>query len=189
MRRREFVRLASAAALTRSLHSIAAPPKPAGGSEFQLSREDDALLDEIERRGCLFFADQASAKTGQVLDRAKWVGSTGAMDGRRMSSTAATGFGLTALCIAHRRGYLPRQRVEDQVRRTLKFHADSLPHEHGFFWHFNDVETGAAWHGSEVSSIDTSLLLCGVLFARAYFNTDREIGRLATEIYNRVDWP
>lgn len=182
MRRREFVRLISAAAVAPPLHSFAAPA-------FRLTREDERLLDEIQRRGCLYFAEQAGPTTGQVLDRAKWVGSTGALDQRRMASIAATGFGLTALCIAHRRGYQPGDRVIEQVRRTLRFHAESLPHEHGFFSHFNDVETGAAWHGSEISSIDTALLLCGVLFARAYFHSDPEIVRLATGIYNRVDWP
>lgn len=182
MWRRDFVRMLSAAAMAPSLHGSAAP-------RFQLTRADEQLLDEIQRRGCLFFAEQASPTTGQVLDRAKWVGSTGALDPRRMASIAATGFGLTGLCIAHRRGYRQREQVVEQVRRTLRFHAEKLPHEHGFFSHFNDVETGAAWHGSEISSIDTALLLCGVLFARAYFHSEAEIVRLATAIYNRVEWP
>jgi hypothetical protein len=182
MLRREFVRLISGAAVASPLHSFAAPA-------FRLTREDERLLDEIQRRGCLYFMEQAGPTTGQVLDRAKWVGGTGALDPRRMASIAATGFGLTALCIADRRGYQPRPVIVEQVRRTLRFHAEKLPHEHGFFTHFNDVETGAAWHGSEISSIDTALLLCGVLFARAYFHAEPEIVRLATAIYNRVDWP
>ena len=182
MLRRQFVRMISAASVMPLLHGLAAP-------RFRLTHADETLLDEIERRGCLYFAEQAGPTTGQVLDRAKWVGSTGALDSRRMSSIAATGFGLTALCIAHRRGYQAAEGVVEQVRRTLRFHAESLPHKHGFFSHFNDVETGVAWHGSEISSIDTALLLCGVLFARAYFQDDAEIMRLATTIYNRVDWP
>ena len=186
MLRREFVRLISAAAVAPRIQAFAAPSRPAA---FRLTRADERLLDEIQRRGCLFFAEQAGPTTGQVQDRAKWVNSTGALDSRRMTSIAATGFGLTALCIAHRRGYQPRPRIVDQVRRTLRFHAESLPHEHGFFSHFNDIETGKAWHGSEISSIDTALLLCGVLFARAYFHSDPEIVRFATAIYNRVDWP
>jgi hypothetical protein len=190
MERRKFVRLLSAAALTRSLTAFPAPPRASHTApRFRLTRADDLLLDEIERRGCLFFAEQASPNTGQVLDRAKWVGSNGALDPRRMASTAATGFGLSALCIAHHRGYQPRARVVEQVRRTLRFHAEVLPHDHGFFSHFNDVETGAAWRHSEISSIDTALFLCGVLTARAYFHADREIVRLATELYNRVEWP
>src|SRR5438445_3420289 len=137
MLRREFVRLISAAAVAPGIQAFAAPSRPAA---FRLTRADERLLDEIQRRGCLFFAEQAGPTTGQVQDRAKWVNSTGALDARRMTSIAATGFGLTALCIAHHRGYQPRPRIVDQVRRTLQFHAESLPHEHGFFSHFNDIE-------------------------------------------------
>jgi hypothetical protein len=40
----------------------------------------------------------------------------------------------------------------------------------------------------EISSIDTALLLGGVLTARQYFRGDREIERLATKIYERIDF-
>jgi hypothetical protein len=59
---------------------------------------------------------------------------------------------------------------------------------HGFFYHFTDIETGERYRGSELSSIDTSLLLCGVLTARAHFD-DLRIQSLAQQIYERVDWP
>jgi hypothetical protein len=59
---------------------------------------------------------------------------------------------------------------------------------HGFFYHFIDTDTGARWEKVELSSIDSSLLFCGVLSARQHFD-DPEIKRLATEIYERVDWP
>ena len=71
----------------------------------------------------------------------------------------------------------------------MRFHLHHLPHEHGFLYHFNDVETGAALPGSEVSPIDTALFLCGALTARAHFHADREIVDLATRLYERVDWP
>jgi hypothetical protein len=106
-----------------------------------------------------------------------------------MASIAATGFGLTALCIADKRSYQPRPQIIEQVRRTLRYHADTLPHVHGFFYHFNDVDTGARIAKNEISSIDTALLLCGILTARAHFSHDAEIQHLATAIYERVDWP
>jgi hypothetical protein len=112
----------------------------------------------------------------------------GALDPRRMSSIAATGFGLTALCIADSRNYLPRAQIVERVRATLDFHLNRLPEVHGFFYHFNDIETGARIGACELSSIDTSLLLCGVLTARAYFH-DTQIQSLAQQIYERVDWP
>jgi hypothetical protein len=64
-----------------------------------------------------------------------------------------------------------------------------MPHEHGFFYHFVDPESGARWtQRIEVSNIDTALLLCGVIFARQYYN-DPQITALANTIYQRMDWP
>ena len=181
MDRRAVLRLVAAGALGGAWPELA----PARGP----GRADEVFLDDMQRRGCLFFAEQASARTGQVQDRARWVNSDGALDPRRMASIAATGFGLSCLCVADERGYQPRQQIIEQVRRTLRFHCDVLPNDHGFFCHFNDIETGAPWGNSEISSIDTSLLLCGVLTARAHFRADEEIVRLATTMYERVDWP
>ena len=152
------------------------------------SGEDEAFLDDLERQGCLFFWEQASAKTGQILDRARNDLSKGARDPRRMASIASTGFGLTALCIADHRGYLPHAQIVERVRTTLDWHLNHLPQVHGFFYHFTDVETGKRFSGSELSSIDTSLLLCGILTARGYFE-DAQIKQLAAQIYERVDWP
>ncbi len=153
----------------------------------KLSGEEAAFLDDLERRGCLFFMEQGSEKTGQVLDRAR-NDLAEARDPRKVSSIAATGFGLTALCIADQRGYLPRQQITERVLTTLDWHLNQLPEVHGFFYHFNHVETGERIWKCELSSIDTSLLLCGVLTARAYFS-DARIQSLARQIYERVDWP
>ena len=184
MDRRELLKSLVAAALVSTRHGLAFAK-----SATHLTHADETLLDDIKRRGCLYFAEQASPNTGQVLDRATWLNSTGALDPRRMASIAATGFGLSALCIAHQRKYQSRSKIIEQVRRTLRFHANTLPHEHGFFSHFTDIETGQQWRNTEFSSIDTALLVCGVLTARAYFHHDAEIVHLATTIYERIDWP
>jgi len=183
MLRREFLKLAAAAAVLPNLEQPANP---------SLTKEDEAFLDDLERRGCLFFMEQAGPTTGQVLDRAEarvTNPSNGKLDSRRMASIAATGFGLAALCIADKRGYQPHTHIVDQVRRTLRFHAEKLANVHGFFYHFNDIESGERFRDTEVSSIDTSILLCGILTARAHFHDDTEIQEFATTIYNRVDWP
>jgi len=184
MNRRKLLQLLGASSLAAAGSGFFAA-SPA----YALSPSDESLLDDVERRACLFFAEQASPHTGQVLDRARWDNSTGALDARRMASIAATGFGLTALCIADKRNYQPTAQILEQVRRTLHFHCDTLPNTHGFFAHFSDLETGKPWGNTEISSIDTSLLLCGILTARAHFHDDTEIVKLATTIYERVDWP
>jgi hypothetical protein len=153
------------------------PPPPAPLS-------DDAFLDQVQRALFLYFWEQASATTGQVKDRALAAGN----DTRTLSSIAATGFGLTALAIGHQRGYGDAAGIQSRVSATLSFLLNQLPNVNGFFYHFIDMESGARAPGSEVSSIDTSILLCGVLTCRAYFQ-DAQIQSLATQIYERVDWP
>jgi hypothetical protein len=145
---------------------------------------DKQLLDEIQRAIFSFFWNEASPKTGQVKDRALANGN----DSHTMSSIAATGFGLTSLCIGDQRSYGKSADILERVRRTLRFLANDLKNEHGFFFHFVHMETGQRWEKCELSSIDSSLLLCGVLTARQYF-ADQEIKDLATKIYERVDWP
>ena len=191
--RRVALELLGGAALTASiprkmLAQAAARATAPRAAAYVRTAEDDAFLDEMQRAACLYFAEQQGPGTGQVLDRAVNRTSTGELDPRPNASIAATGFGLTALCIADRRGFLAKDRIRKQVVTTLEFHLNKLPHEHGFFYHFNDVHTGAPASWSEVSSIDTALLLCGVLTARAYFH-DPRITKLATAIYERVDWP
>jgi hypothetical protein len=151
------------------------------------SSEDDVFLDELERQACLFFWEQGSPTTGQILDRAR-NDLGGARDRRRMASIAATGFGLTALTIADRRGYIPHAEIVERVRTTLQWHLNSLPEVHGFFYHFTDIETGKRWARCELSSIDTAILLCGILTVRTWFD-DAQIQTLAQQIYERVDWP
>ncbi|MFZ1131993.1 MAG: glucoamylase family protein [Terriglobales bacterium] len=145
---------------------------------------DDQLLDDIERAAYDFFWNEASGATGQVRDRALLSGG----DRRRVASIAATGFALTGLCIGESRGYGASAAIRERVRQTLRFLTRQLPNEHGFFYHFIDMETGERMWNCELSSIDSALLLCGVLTARQHFH-DPEIQDLATAIYERVDWP
>jgi hypothetical protein len=150
----------------------------------QVSKQADALMDEMEERGCQFFYDEASPKTGLVRDRASSAG----LSTSRVASIAATGFGLSALCIAAKRRYLSPVDCEQRVEKTLAFLLEECPHEHGFLYHFIDIESGQRMFDSELSSIDTSLLLCGVLMCRQYFGGNPRIAALATTFYRRIDW-
>jgi hypothetical protein len=183
--RREILQLG---AFGLAAGSLAALPIPAFGFRSRLQSEyagtNDQLLDEIQKASFHFFWKEASPVTGQIKDRALANG----QDRRQLSSIAATGFGLTALCIADQRGYARPALIKRRVRRTLRFILHRLPHVHGFFYHFVHMETGQRLRKCELSSIDTTILLCGVLTARQHF-ADREIKDLATKIYERVDWP
>lgn len=149
----------------------------------RVPEEQNRLLDEIERAGCLYFWEQSNSQTGLVRDRFTVYGT----DRGGVSSIAATGFGLTALCIAESRGYLSHPQARDRVLTTLRFLWKKLPNHRGFFYHFADMNTGARQWDSEVSSVDTAILLCGVLTCRHFFHHD-EITNLSHEIFNRVDW-
>lgn len=142
------------------------------------------LLDQLQRASFDFFWNEADPNSGLVSDRAHADGG----DTSRISSIAATGFGLTALCIAHRRKYMPDDEIVKRVRRTLRFLAYDAPHVHGFFYHFTDLRDGTRFNGSEISPIDMAILLCGVLTCREYFQ-DETIAKDATRIYERVEWP
>jgi len=149
------------------------------------SGSDEQLLEEIERAAFDFFWNEANPATGQIRDR----GLADESDNRStFSSIASTGFGLTALCIGDRRNYLPTAQIRARVIACLEFLLHHVPHEHGFFYHFIDINTGQRFGNCELSTIDTSILLCGIMSARQHFQ-DRQISDLANQIYERMDWP
>jgi hypothetical protein len=148
-----------------------------------LSPEDDKFLDDLERSSFLFFWEQANPQTGLIKDRCNvHINDTGVV-----ASIASTGFGLTAICIAERRGYISHQEARLRVIATLVFLWRKLPTHRGFFYHFANINTGERIWDSEVSSVDTALLLCGILTCRQHFQ-DPDIVDLAHAIFDRVDW-
>ncbi len=160
--------------------SVSPPPS----SIPAISPEDDKLLDEIERQTFQFFWEQGSPQSGLVRDRANVSGNETSV----AASIAATGFGLTALCIADRRGYISRNDARDRALAALRFLWKKMPTHRGFFYHFADINTGERVWDSEVSSVDTTILLCGILTCRRHFEEHSEVSMLAYEIFNRVDW-
>ncbi len=145
---------------------------------------DDLFLDDVEHRAFRYFWDLADARTGFVPDLAPADGSPAVP----RSSIAATGFGLTALCIGVERGWITREEGQVRAERTLAFLWEQMPHEHGFFYHWVNSATGQRLGTCEVSSIDTALLMNGVLTVRQYFKGTR-VEALGSQLYRRIDWP
>jgi hypothetical protein len=168
------------------LNLLAAEPGPQGTRLTQqsgFSPDDEAFLEDLEKANFLFFWEQANPETGMVRDRCNVrTPSTSAV-----SSIAATGFGLTALCIGNKRGFVPYADARARALATLRFLWTKLPQHRGFYYHWADTNTGERLWESEVSSVDTAILLCGVLTCREYFHY-AEITDLAYKIYSRVDW-
>jgi hypothetical protein len=166
-------------ASTDEQHLKPAPPP----AKTSLSQADDELLEEIEKANFLYFWEQGTPQTGMVKDRCNvHVNDTGIV-----ASIAATGFGLTALCIGQKRGYVSLSDARERAVASLRFLWKKLPTHRGFFYHFANINTGERVWDSEVSSVDTAILLCGILTCRQHFQHS-EISLLAYEIFNRVDW-
>lgn len=187
--RRDLLRYSGRAAMAWPAMNVASALVSCGGGPSSSPPpspppvSDDEFLDQVQRAAYLFFWEQASASTGQVKDRAL----AGGNDTRTVASIAATGFGLTALCIGHKRGYGDTTQIQERVAATLGYVLNQLPEVNGFFYHFVDMNTGARAFNSELSSIDSSILLCGILTCRQYFQ-DAQIQSVAKQIYDRVNW-
>ena len=175
--RREFLLAASA--------SLAHPPASGAAT---LAVDDEAFLEDLSQRAFLYFWEQADARTGLTLDRTRNIGERTTGVSEEVASLASTGFALTALCIAYERKWRSPPEIRERVRTTLRHLADVQPHERGWFYHFVERHSGERAWKSELSTIDTALLLAGVLTAQQCFANDGEIARMAQEIYERVDF-
>ena len=150
-----------------------------------------AELEALQRDSFLYFLHETNPRTGLVLDKTEpnWP-----------SSIAATGLGLTAYPVAVERGFIAREAAVATILTTLRFFWNSSQGPepdatgyHGFYYHFLGMETGRRAWQCELSTVDTTILLAGMLTAAAYFDADsdgeREIRELADKLYRRVDWP
>jgi hypothetical protein len=149
----------------------------------KLTAADDAFLSELEMASFRFFLEQADPRTGLVRDRARADGSASA----GKASIAATGFALTAWAVGAERGWVERATAVQRARTLLRFLATEAPRQHGFFYHFMEMDTGARAWKCELSTIDTGLFLAGAIAAREYFH-DPEITKLVDRLYREVDW-
>ena len=147
-------------------------------------------LDTLQHRTFRYFWELSDG-FGQIPDR--W-------PTERFSSIAATGFGLPALAVGVERGYVTRAEAAQRARRTLQFLWDApqgpdpsgtIGHK-GYFYHFLNHSDGLRYGNTELSTIDTGLLIAGVLAAGEYFDADtddeRAIRELADALYRRVEW-
>lgn len=155
-----------------------------------LAPSDEALLDRFQRAAFGYFLEQINPENGLVADTSR----LGAP-----ASIAVVGFALSCYPVGVERGWMARADAAARVLVTLGFFQDAPQSERpdavgykGFFYHFLDMQTGERVWRSELSLIDTTLLLAGMLVARVYFSQDtpREtaIRERVDAIYRRIDW-
>jgi hypothetical protein len=166
--------------------STTTTPAPAAGTGTK-----QFSLDSLSRHTFNWFWDTGNSDNGQIPDR--W-------PTENFSSIAATGFGLTAYLVGVERGYITRTQATERVLRTLKFlnglpkgeAASGVAGYKGFFYHFLDQKTGLRFQQVELSTIDTGLLMAGILSCQTYFDQDtdeeKQIRYLADSLYRAVEW-
>jgi len=163
---------------------------PKGKVQYSLTAADEAMLDSIQRRTFLFFLYEHHPEKGIVRDRTA---------GGAPSSIAATGFGIPSFAIGAERGWITREMAAAITLQILQFFIESDQNTdvlstgyRGFYYHFLRMDTGLREWNCELSSIDTGILMMGIIFARNYYNkpdaTEAKIRDLAAQLLARVEW-
>jgi hypothetical protein len=160
-------------------------------STKQERKEQTEFLDDLKKRTFLFFWDRSDKVTFQTDDR---------YPTPRFTSIASTGFGLTSYIIGVENGYISREEAATRVLSTLDWlwtskqgsAASGTTGYRGFYYHFLEYLTGERYKTVELSTIDTGLLMAGILSCQSWFNatdsTETRIRELADSLYLRVEW-
>ena len=183
-----FLLLALAISSCRQPQSIEF--KSNGKIDFPLSADDEAMIDSIQQKTFLFFLGEHHPEKGIIKDRtASWA----------PASIASTGFGIPSLAVGAERGWITREEAAQITLNILMFFKNSVQSPEadvsgykGFYYHFLKMDSGTREWNCELSSVDTGLLMMGILFSRNYYNRDNEteslIRSLAGELLARIEW-
>jgi hypothetical protein len=151
----------------------------------------DPFLDTLQHRTFNYFWVLTNPANGLTPDRAP---------AKTFSSVAAVGFALTAYPIGVERRYVTRVQAAQRALTTIKFFwtAAQSPDRagatgyKGLFYHFLHMDSGVRYKDVELSTIDTGLLLAGMLMCQSYFTgtnqVERDIRAYADSVYRRADW-
>ncbi|HUY32572.1 MAG TPA: glucoamylase family protein [Pirellulales bacterium] len=159
-------------------------------SPTTLTPEMLEMLDSLQRETFDYFVHEANPVNGLICDKTQ---------AGTPASIAAVGLALAAYPVGVERGFMTRAEAIERTLATLRFFRDSPQGPEagatgykGFYYHFLDMNSGKRAWECELSTIDTTFLLAGMLVAAAYFEHDsageREIRMLADELYRRADW-
>jgi hypothetical protein len=163
---------------------------PAHTDNYKLSEEETVLLDSIQHKTFLFFMNERNPENGLVKDRsASWA----------PASIAAIGFALPSYAVGVERGWITRDEAAQITLTMLKFFLNSVQSPdtnvtgyQGFYYHFLRLNSGTREWNCELSTIDTGLLMMGIIFSRNYFNlndeSENEIRSIAAKLIERLNW-
>lgn len=151
---------------------------------------DEALFDRLQRAAFDYFVLNMNPRNGLVADTSR---------DHSPVSIAVVGFALSSYPVAVERGWMKRSDAARRCLAALRFFLDSdqsgspvATGFKGFYYHFLDIRTGVRVWQSELSMIDSALLIAGALTAAMYFNAsdadEIELRELADFLYRRIDW-
>jgi len=161
-----------------------------GKIDYPVTSAEDKMLDSIQHKTFLYFMSELSPDKGIVKDRTT-------LDSP--SSIAATGFGIPAFAVGAERKWITRKQAAEITLKIMKFFMNSVQSSDknvtgykGFYYHFLKMDSGTRKWDCELSSIDTGILMMGILFARNYYDQDnaieQQIRSLAAKLLDRIDW-
>jgi hypothetical protein len=163
---------------------------PSNQGNYNLNENEIILLDSIQHKTFLFFIIERNAVNGLVKDRsASWA----------PASIAAIGFALPSYAIGAERGWITRSEAADITLKILKFFISSVQSPdanvtgyQGFYYHFLRLNSGTREWNCELSTVDTGLLIMGIIFARNYYDQnndlENEIRNISNKIIERLNW-
>ncbi|MBU1076440.1 MAG: hypothetical protein KKH98_04065, partial [Spirochaetes bacterium] len=146
---------------------------------------DEEFIKMVMERTFRFFWDEANPDNGLIPD------ATSNPD----CSNSVTGFGLAAVCIAHKMGWITYKEAYDRVLKTLQNFADypgnpssiQVQKEHGHHYHWVDINSGQWIEQEGIWATDTAAFIAGVITVGEYFK-GTEVQKTANMIYTNVDW-
>jgi len=161
-----------------------------GKVNYPLTPGEETMLDSIQHKTFLFFLNEHHPEKGIVKDRTT---------STAPSSIAATGFGIPSFAIGAERNWITREQAAEITLKILQFFINSVQSTDknvtgykGFYYHFLKMDSGTREWNCELSSVDTGLLMMGIIFARNYYNLDNEVEKqirsLAAKLLERIDW-
>jgi hypothetical protein len=166
------------------------PSSSTRADDAALASTDEAWLDDLQRAAFGYFLQAVNPANGLVADTSR---------ANSPCSIATVGFALSAYLVAVERGWMTRTDAVARSLVSLRFFHDSEQSEaaqatgyKGFYYHFLDMQTGARVWRSELSMVDTALLVAGRLTAGRYFTAasaeETALRALVDTLYQRIDW-
>ncbi|HOW30286.1 MAG TPA: hypothetical protein PLP88_01865, partial [Bacteroidales bacterium] len=164
--------------------------KAQGKINYEFPTADETMLDSIQQKTFQFFMHEKQPEWGIVKDRtAAWA----------PASIASTGFGIPAFAIGAERKWISREEAAKITLSIIQFFAGSKQSADtnatgykGFYYHFLRMNSGTREWKCELSTIDSGILMMGIIFARNYYNlnneTEKKIRELAEMLLGRMEW-